>query len=183
MIFGFGPEGFVFDRAAMRHMGDEMRSAMGGGPRGRRMYDGQELRLVLLKLIGEQPRHGYELIRAIEDLSGGSYSPSPGVVYPALTFLTELGLVEEQATEGTRRRFAATEAGRAELADKEREVTALFARLDRLKDASAERSPSPAWRAFGNLATVLRHAAHEGEKGHDIAEMIDDLARRIERMR
>ncbi|NWM55099.1 PadR family transcriptional regulator, partial [Escherichia coli] len=60
------------------------RGGFGHGERGgrRRMFDGTELRLILLKLIEEQPRHGYDLIREIEERSGGAYAPSPGVVYP-----------------------------------------------------------------------------------------------------
>src|SRR5919204_3293828 len=68
------------------------------GGRRRRIFDSGELRLVLLKLIADQPRHGYELIRAIEELTAGSYVPSPGVVYPTLTMLHEMGQIEEAQT-------------------------------------------------------------------------------------
>ena len=61
----------------------------------RRMFGSGELRLVLLKLIADEPRHGYDLIRAIEELTGGDYAPSPGVVYPTLTMLADMGLIEE----------------------------------------------------------------------------------------
>ena len=64
------------------------------------MFEGGELRLVLLKLIADEPRHGYDLIRAIEELTGGEYAPSPGVVYPTLTLLQDMGLIEEAAGEG-----------------------------------------------------------------------------------
>ena len=69
-------------------------------PRPQRMFEGGELRLVLLKLIADEPRHGYDLIRAIEELTGGEYAPSPGVVYPTLTLLQDMGLIEEAAGEG-----------------------------------------------------------------------------------
>src|SRR5215470_2046163 len=65
------------------------------GGRRRRVFDSGELRLVLLKLIADEARHGYELIRAIEELSGGLYVPSPGMVYPTLTMLHEMGQIEE----------------------------------------------------------------------------------------
>jgi hypothetical protein len=95
-----------------------------GGPRGRRGFgggrgsgrgagrvlDAAELRLVLLKLIWNEPRHGYELIKAIEALSGGAYAPSPGMVYPTLTLLADQGLVDETA-DGSRKRFTITAAG------------------------------------------------------------------------
>src|SRR3990170_380608 len=81
--------------------------------RGRkRMFESGELRLVLLKLIADEPRHGYDLIRAIEELTGGDYAPSPGVVYPTLTMLTDMGLIEEQAAEGSRKAFAVTKEGK-----------------------------------------------------------------------
>ena len=54
-------------------------------------FDNGELRLVILGMIAEQPRHGYELIKAIEERMGGSYSPSPGVIYPTLAYLEEVG--------------------------------------------------------------------------------------------
>src|SRR5205085_5536627 len=85
------------------------------GRRSRRMFEGGELRLVLLKLIADEPRHGYDLIRAIEDLTGGEYAPSPGIIYPTLTLLQDMGLIEEAAGEGARKPFQATDEGRAHL--------------------------------------------------------------------
>src|SRR5215813_5554288 len=85
----------------------QMHGGRGGG-RSRRMFDGGELRLVLLKLIADEPRHGYDLIRAIEELTGGEYAPSPGVVYPTLTLLQDMGLIEEAAGEEPRKPFQAT---------------------------------------------------------------------------
>ena len=75
--------------------GDEGWSGARSGRRARRMFESGELRLVLLKLIADEPRHGYDLIRAIEDLTGGEYAPSPGIVYPTLTLLQDMGLIEE----------------------------------------------------------------------------------------
>src|SRR6185295_14571381 len=67
---------------------------------GRRFFEQGDLRLVILALIAEKPRHGYELIKDIEDRFGGAYAPSPGVVYPLLTMLEELGLVSLESSEG-----------------------------------------------------------------------------------
>jgi hypothetical protein len=76
----------------------------GGGRHGRggrrRVFDAGELRLVLLRLIADQPRHGYDLIRAVEELTHGSYAPSPGVVYPTLTMLQDMGLIRENEADG-----------------------------------------------------------------------------------
>jgi DNA-binding PadR family transcriptional regulator len=118
-------------RVAMMRGGEERGfggRGFGGGGR-RRVFDGGELKLVLLSLIDAQPRHGYDLIRAIEELSGGAYAPSPGVVYPTLTLLDDMGLIEELKAEGARKQFTATEEGRALIAEKAAEIAALKERL------------------------------------------------------
>jgi hypothetical protein len=81
---------------------EEHRGHHGHGGR-HRMFEGGELRLVLLHLIAQEPRHGYDLIRAIEGLSRGVYAPSPGVVYPTLTLLRDMGLVGEPDTDKQRK--------------------------------------------------------------------------------
>lgn len=81
-----------------------------------RMLASGDLRLIALYLIEQQPRHGYDLIKAIEEKTGGFYSPSPGVVYPALTYLEEAGYVTSTA-EGNKKLYTITDEGRAHLAD------------------------------------------------------------------
>ena len=104
--------------------GDGFEGSGRRGRRGRRMFESGELRLVLLKLIADEPRHGYDLIRAIEEITGGEYAPSPGIIYPTLTLLQDMGHIEEAPGEGARKPFQATEEGRAHLAEKEHEVEA-----------------------------------------------------------
>src|SRR3546814_9316383 len=70
------------------------------------MFDCGELRLVLLKLIADEPRHGYDLIRQVEELTSGAYAPSPGVIYPTLTLLDDMGQIAVQQSEGARKLFA-----------------------------------------------------------------------------
>ncbi len=179
---GPGPRGFGggFGR------GGWGRPEGGGGPRGRRMFDGGELRLLLLKLIGEQPRHGYDLIREIEERSGGGYAPSPGVVYPTLTLLDEMELIAETRTEGAKKQFAITEAGTAHLAENAAVVAALFARLAELGSQQARTSGGPIRRAMGNLRTVLQERLGDPEVGadtlHEVAAILDEAARKIERL-
>jgi DNA-binding PadR family transcriptional regulator len=79
-----------------------------------------DLKLLALALIAEQPRHGYELIKLIEDKTRGAYSPSPGVVYPTLTFLEEAGYVTAES-EGAKKRYTITDEGRAYL-EKNRDI-------------------------------------------------------------
>ena len=150
------------------------------------MFDGGELRLMLLKLIEEQPRHGYDLIREIEQRSGGAYAPSPGVIYPTLTLLDEMNLVEEAKAEGAKKQFAITETGRSHLIERQAEVDALFARLAELGSMAARASGGPVRRAMGNLRAVLgeRLAAAEIDPDmlHDVAAILDEAARKIERL-
>ena len=184
----FGPRGFHFDFGDEGGEGRGRGDGGGRGPRGRRrMFGSGELRLVLLKLIADEPRHGYDLIKAIEELTGGDYAPSPGVVYPTLTMLTDMGLIEEQAAEGSRKAFAATDEGRAHLADNAAEAEALFERLDGAKPKREGSSHPPIGRAIGNLMTALRHRVAESgfddELVHEITTILDEAAQRIERVK
>ena len=153
----------------------------------RRMFGSGELRLVLLKLIADQPRHGYDLIRAIEELTGGQYAPSPGVVYPTLTLLQDMGLIEEAEGEGSRKNFAATDEGRQHLEERSEEVDALFERLEDLKPSHAGEGTAPLWRAMRNLGMAVRQRAGRGnlteETLYEAAALIDELAQKIERLK
>ncbi|WP_206951616.1 PadR family transcriptional regulator [Trinickia acidisoli] len=93
-----------------------------------RKFSGEDLQLMLLALIAEAPRHGYELIKALETRSNGFYAPSPGMVYPALTYLEELGFVTVQQ-EGNRKRYEIADAGRAHLAANQDQVDMILAKL------------------------------------------------------
>lgn len=141
---------------------------------------------MLLKLIADQSRHGYELIRAIEELTGGAYVPSPGVVYPTLTMLQEMGQIEEAAPEGVRKAFAITADGRELLATRKADVEALFARLAQLAAARERTDGGPIRRAMQNLRTVLlyRFDRDDVKPGtlHEAAAILDDAARKIEQL-
>ena len=162
-------------------------SGRGRGRRGRRMFESGELRLVLLKLIADEPRHGYDLIRAIEDLTGGEYAPSPGVVYPTLTLLQDMGLIEEATGEASRKPFQITEEGRAHLAERAEEVDGLIERLSDLKPRESSMSGLAIGRAVKNLMTALSHRIGrdglDDELLHEIAAILDDAAQRIERVK
>jgi DNA-binding PadR family transcriptional regulator len=127
----------------------------GRGGRSGRLFDHGELRFVLLRLIEEKPRHGYELIKAIEDRAGGAYSPSPGVIYPTLTMLEELGhaVVTEEAG---KKRYALTGEGHAFLRDNRRAVDAAMARMDAAAAAQGDGPAPPIVRAMENLRLALR---------------------------
>lgn len=169
-----------------RHRGFGRGGGDGGGMRhGRsgRMFQHGDLRLLILALIAEAPRHGYEIIREIEARLGGAYAPSPGVVYPTLTMLEELGLVTAQATEGNKRQYTVTEAGTAHLADNQATVDAIFARIE---EAGGTGDFSPrVLRGMANLRFALKLRMARGgldETGaQKIAAALDAAALEIER--
>jgi DNA-binding PadR family transcriptional regulator len=126
-------EGFwAGGRRWRRHFGGGFggRHGMGGGEmmRAGRMLAQGDLRLIALALIAELPRHGYEIIKLLEDRTAGWYSPSPGIVYPTLTYLEEAGYVTAQA-EGAKKLCTITEEGRAHLAENRDFVDAVLERL------------------------------------------------------
>jgi DNA-binding PadR family transcriptional regulator len=159
----------------------------GGGGRGRRrVLDSGELRLVLLKLIADQSRHGYDLIRAVEEMTHGEYAPSPGVVYPSLTMLQDMGLIDEVKTEGSRKAFEITADGKDHLAGKEEEVEALLERLKDLGSDQRKAGGAPIKRSIANLLSALWHRAtrEDADEGtlHKIAAILDEAAQKVERL-
>ena len=137
-MFGFGHDPHCDERFAAgrggrgRHGGFGWggRHGMGGGDmlRAGRMLATGDLKLIALALIAEQPRHGYEIIKVLEEKSAGWYSPSPGIVYPTLTYLEEAGQVTAQA-EGSKKLYSITEEGRAHLAENRDFVDAVLERI------------------------------------------------------
>src|SRR5271169_6992733 len=105
-----------------------------GGGLGRFFAHG-DLRLVILHLIAEKPRHGYEIIKAIEEQVAGSYSPSPGVIYPTLTLLDELGYVTVSTGDGAKKLHEITAEGAAALEANKAAVDALFDRMEQVGTA------------------------------------------------
>jgi DNA-binding PadR family transcriptional regulator len=170
------------------HWGGDWGQSDGSGRGGRRgrLFDGAELRLLLLGLIGEAPRHGYEAIKAIEELSGGNYAPSAGVIYPALNLLADEGLIEQLASEGRGRAYGVTAEGAAELDARAEEYQALLGRLKALAEEEERHRAPPLRRAIANLFMALKGRAAAGdyspEMAHQIAEILDEAARKIERL-
>jgi DNA-binding PadR family transcriptional regulator len=198
-----GPDGFGFPAAILamglggrgrghswgRGWGDgaEWGGRGGGGGRGRRrVLDSTELRLVLLKLIADQSRHGYDLIRAVEEMTHGEYAPSPGVVYPSLTMLQDMGLIDEVKTEGSRKAFEITADGKDHLAEKEEEIEALLERLKDLGSDQRKAGGAPIKRSIANLLSALWHRAtrEDADEGtlHKIAAILDEAAQKVERL-
>lgn len=151
-----------------------------------RMFGQGELRLALLHLIAQETRHGYQLIKAIEELTGGAYAPSPGAVYPTLSLMVDEGVIKEKPSDDARKSFAATKEGQSELNVRSDEVEALLARLAAHGDDAKGPTSPDLFRAMGNLGSVLKNRARSGglnkETIDDIVDLVDDLAKKIERL-
>ncbi|MET3592382.1 MULTISPECIES: PadR family transcriptional regulator [Mesorhizobium] len=119
---GFGPFGHGMRGGGRGGPGDMFRA-------GRMLADG-DLKLITLSLLAEAPRHGYDIIKALEERTSGIYSPSPGVVYPTLTFLEEAGYAVS-SSEGNKKVFSITEAGRAHLEENRETIDNVLDHLER----------------------------------------------------
>ncbi len=189
--FGFEPgrdEGDRHQRHAGRGFGgrgggdffadfSEMR---GGGRRGGgRMFGHGDLKLLLLALIEQQPRHGYELIRIIEDMFHGHYSPSPGAIYPTLTMLEELGYAEVTSEQGGRKLYAITAAGRTYLEENRDAVDAVTARTEHsARMAAKAAAPMAVRKAMHALkhALLMRGSDWSKAEAQRIADILDRAA-------
>ncbi len=157
-----------------------------GGPfarwRGSRMFDSGALRLLVLGLIAEEPRHGYDIIRGLRARFQGSYSPSPGSIYPILQQLAEAGLVDS-SSHGPRRRFAITEAGKAWLAGQSAELDAIKAQLDEAAAPIGEQAIGEAIRDLrAALFSKMRKGALDAEQAGRLRDVLERARREIENL-
>jgi DNA-binding PadR family transcriptional regulator len=165
------------------HFGDEERR--GHRRHGGRLFDQGDLRWVILSLIAEKPSHGYELIKAIEEKVSGAYSPSPGVVYPTLTLLEDLGHIAPSGADGARKAYAITPEGEAALAEHEPAVRSIFERVASFAERMGRGASPQIVRAMENLRLALRLKLERGRPTDDeitrIAAALDAAAQAIER--
>ncbi|MEY2942791.1 MAG: hypothetical protein RLY97_805 [Pseudomonadota bacterium] len=169
-------------------LGRGMAGGMGGRGRGGKRFTSEDIQLLLLSLLHEKPSHGYELIKAIDGLSGGAYAPSPGVVYPLLAMLVEMGHLDETSKANGRKTFEITAAGIAQI-ENETNAARIVAIKAQLADLAGEASRSdvgPVRRAMMNLrnATMQRLGKGDGgdQLGFDVAAILDEAAQKIERL-
>jgi DNA-binding PadR family transcriptional regulator len=152
-----------------------------GGPT--RFFGAGDLRYVILQLISEKPSHGYEIIKSIQERLGGSYAPSPGVVYPMLTMLEEMGHATV-VSEGPRKLYTITEEGSKALAENKALVDALFAKMDHIRGEHGGEQAQQIERAVANFRLSLRmkRGPLTTEQIHAITDIIDAAAKQIERV-
>lgn len=166
---GFGRHRGFFDRGG----GREEFGRGGGG----RFFGPGDLRALLLWLIGEKPRHGYELIKAVEQLVGGAYSPSPGSVYPILSLLEDMGQIEAQSSEGAKKLFAITDEGRKVLKDEAASIEGLLSRMRIMaRTLGGMRPPEAVFQAVQTLKTALK--LHQRGWSDDEGKRVSDILNR-----
>ncbi|MDE7548379.1 PadR family transcriptional regulator [Acetobacter fabarum] len=179
----FAPEGRSDLAGHGRHHGRG-----GGGRRGgrHRLFDYGEMRLLVLSLIGQNPTYGYELIKTIEDKFAGSYTPSPGVIYPTLTWLEEAGHIRPVEQNG-RKTYHITSEGEVYLSANGADLHAILARAasaDTPEQGGRCNTPVSVVRAMENLKTALRLKLRNGgltpQEAEQIASLLDGAARAID---
>ncbi len=149
-----------------------------------RMFDQGDLRFVVLKLISDKPSHGYEIIKAIEDRLGGAYAPSPGVIYPTLTLLEEMGAIRVEETDGPRKLYAITPEGSRLLQENRTTVEAIFGRMAETRERHGGGPAPQIIRAMENLRTALRLRLARGPLDQaqlaQISGILDEAAKAVE---
>lgn len=160
--------------------GHERHGRRGGAGR---FFDQGDLRLVILSLLADAPGHGYQIIKTLEERTGGAYAPSPGVVYPTLTMLEEQGLIEQSGSDGAKKLYAATDAGREALAAESASLSAIEARFRDAGTRGAGFSPK-LLRARENLRTALKLKLMQGPlteaQVEAVVEALDQAAKAVE---
>jgi DNA-binding PadR family transcriptional regulator len=169
------------------HVGHHRHQRQGRGGRLGRFFAHGDLRLVILHLIAEKPRYGYEIIKAIEEQVAGAYSPSPGVIYPTLTLLEELGYVTVNAGDGAKKLHEITAEGRAFLDANHRAVDTLLAHMAEVSRTHGGGPAPQIVRAMENLKLALRLRLSRGplsdEQIDAVATVIDAAATGVDRVR
>jgi DNA-binding PadR family transcriptional regulator len=175
---------FRHEHRGRDHRDHEHRGRHRHGRRTGRLFDHGELRLVVLALISERPRHGYEIIKEIEDRVAGTYTPSPGVIYPTLTMLEELGHATITESDG-KKLYAITAEGTAYLAANKSTVDNALQRMQSVNTAHSGGPAPEIMRARENLKLALRLREARGplteQQVRDIAAALDAAAVAIER--
>jgi len=155
-----------------------------GGHHGHRIFDHGEVRYVMVALLAEKPSYGYELIKDIEERLSGAYSPSPGLVYPTLTMLEEMGYATSETGVGGKKLYSLTAEGREFHKTSKAMIEAIFARMARAADLHGRAESPQIVRAIQNLRFTLK--LKSGAKKltdaqvRAIADALDEAAKRIE---
>lgn len=164
-----------------------------GGARGRgwraragRVFEQGDLKYVILRLLAEKPRHGYEIIKELEERFGGAYAPSPGTVYPTLTMLEDMGYARAMPEEGGRKIYQITEEGRKHLQEHSATVDDIFERIAKFVEGFFDAPMADLKRSMAGLGRATFYVAsrspNDRERIAKISEILKRAAAEIERL-
>ena len=182
-------KGFDFDPASLMGFwwsggGGGAGGHRGRGPRGGRIFEQGDLKYVILQLLEEKPRHGYDVIKELEERFAGTYSPSPGTVYPTLSMLEDIGYARARTEEGGRKIYEITDEGKAYLESNRGTVTDIFDRIAALGSSIFSNEMMALNQAFKRLGWVTYSNApklsHDAEKLKAVREVLERAAKDIE---
>jgi DNA-binding PadR family transcriptional regulator len=177
--FAVRPENLGFDPGAFWAGRGKSR----GGPfGGARMFDQGHLKFVILRLLAEKPRHGYEIIKEIEDRFGGMYSPSPGTVYPTLTLLEDLGYARARPEESGKKIYEITDEGRTHLAENQPLIDDIFSRIAEFAQNIFGEPMMEVHRAMKNVGAAIytaKTSSRSPEQIQKIREILERAANEI----
>ena len=175
----WGFEGFMGD-----FWGPGGRSRGAWRARAGRVFEQGDLKYVILRLLAEKPRHGYEIIKELEDRLGGAYAPSPGTVYPTLTMLEDLGYARAMPEEGRRKIYEITDEGRKHLEEHSATVDDIFERIARFVEGFFDAPMAELKRSMASLGRatffVASRASNDRERLNKISEILKRAADEIE---
>jgi DNA-binding PadR family transcriptional regulator len=150
------------------------------------VFEQGDLKYVILRLLAEKPRHGYEIIKELEDRLGGAYAPSPGTVYPTLTMLEDLGYARAMPEEGGRKIYEITDEGRKHLEEHSATVDDIFERIARFVEGFFDAPMVDLKRSMASLGratfVVASRASNDRERLSKISEILKRAADEIENL-
>ncbi len=184
---GFGGRGFEergLEGRGRHGFGGPWRGRWDRGFGGGRLFDAGDLKLVILKLLSEQPSYGYQLIKTMEERLAGGYTPSAGVIYPTLTMLEEEGLASASTSADNKKVYTVTPAGLQFLEENKQRIEELFARLEEARGGFERGSRPEIMKAFMNLRGAVMARVFRGnatpEQIKKIADAINSAAKAID---
>lgn len=146
--------------------------------RAARLFEQGDLKYVILRLLEEKPRHGYEIIKELESRFGGSYAPSPGTVYPTLTMLEDLGYARVVPEEGGKKIYEITDEGRRHLAEHSTTVNDIFDRIARFVEGFTDAPMMDLNQAFQRLARATYKTATSHIREKEVLEKLREIIQR-----
>lgn len=172
------------DPAFSCHQDSAPRSGCGGRRKRReKMLDASDIRLLMLHFLAQNDAHGYELIKSIEELSRGEYSPSPGIIYPNLTLLEEMDAIRVVDAQASRKAYRLNEAGRAMLMEQQAHIEHLIERLSSLAILVNNRSIPDVDQAIYRMRTALNsRLSQENISAEALALIVNTLNEAAEKI-